>query len=369
MRHPVTGRRAMRSLARCILGEVAGGTWLVATRSIHASPAALKKPKGRGIHVDFQADVWPARGPPTDGASNLSRGHGDQHFAHSVRGPFYAFRHGRDDFRGVVLTFKDFESLSKGVRRPDARRVDTLDVAVALLSENIVKRRFLAFRHGLNGARGIFFHDQHAMLLLSDYEAPKMEKYRFNNMTQALVFCEQAESGAKDWQTLENSIRFLARYPALRIPSMNFHYVVRSPRKPAPCVPYLPGRGLRKSNARDMVLARAESEFVRAAKDLPPGQWLIDVFEHAAPTLAECDCGKRLDREHRKMWKAKHDLQRSNAGGSAGNSMDAAFDTQSDTFNLRHETNSHQAATGAAELDALKHGQLQSHRIITQMQV
>ncbi|KAA8492178.1 hypothetical protein FVE85_3616 [Porphyridium purpureum] len=146
-------------------------------------------------------------------------------------GPFYAIRHGRDKFRGVVVRPKEHIALIQGVKDSYGRKEETLEKAIRSYQHHSDQswRRFFAFR--LGGAegvsRGIVVTQPTWKLIAKRVESRTLEKVEFNNMTQALVFCEQAGTPGTDWHTLERAIRFLARKPELSTPDMMDKYIMR----------------------------------------------------------------------------------------------------------------------------------------------
>ncbi|KAA8492176.1 hypothetical protein FVE85_3614 [Porphyridium purpureum] len=128
-------------------------------------------------------------------------------------GPFYAIRKGKDKFRGVVLSKEEHTELMQDVKLSYGRRFRTLPEAMAFCLQHSLNssHRFFAFRHGCKGARGLARSKKVFVQVLPRVSSRHIEKMEFSNMTQALVFCEQAGTSDTEWETLEGSIRFLGK--------------------------------------------------------------------------------------------------------------------------------------------------------------
>ncbi|KAA8492170.1 hypothetical protein FVE85_3608 [Porphyridium purpureum] len=190
-----------------------------ARRWIHASAVATKK---KGGSRRARNERKPSRDLPIAGAQkwpwNGYRGMQDPDLEDSeasitLRGPFRAIRRGRFAFRGIVLDEEEFMTLAGGIERPEAERFHSLKDAIqfcSLYTEKSV-RRFFAFRHGLDGARGLSVDKKIFQALIQRFDSPTCEKLEFSNMVQPLVFCLQAGTYGTDWHTLEDSVIYIAK--------------------------------------------------------------------------------------------------------------------------------------------------------------
>ncbi|KAA8492167.1 hypothetical protein FVE85_3605 [Porphyridium purpureum] len=242
---------------------------------------------------DYQsiADVplWPARSEK----DKLKSGGFDD----PLQGPFFAIRKGLDGFRGVVAKKDVCESLTRHVPSADMKMTQTLRQAMDYV-QSFLKRatpNFFAFRYGIDGARG-FTTDRYVYLdLVERIEQPHcdaefFEKYQFNNMTQALLFCEQAGTEKKHWQTLEHSIRYFAKHSSLDIVNMMDRYLVRAgeddlnygPVKP-------PGSTLFLDEFKAEMRAEAEAAEQEMLSKLPPLPDLNAAFEELSQVMNASD--------------------------------------------------------------------------------
>ncbi|KAA8492172.1 hypothetical protein FVE85_3610 [Porphyridium purpureum] len=209
-------------------------------RAIHASAATLRIRKHRkkgfqkGGGFNLGATVWSAYAP------SPSTSPGDE----EPEGPFYAIRVGREKFRGVVLRSVVYDAFVKDVKGVEAKSIETLEEAVAFCARSSLEKRdkacsrFFAFRYGLDGARLISTSETVFRSMLKRFRAPARELAEFSNMTQALVFCEQAGTLATDWQTLAGSVRFVARNPSLDQRDMERFYRTQCTRGSLPTGPW-----------------------------------------------------------------------------------------------------------------------------------
>ncbi|KAA8492169.1 hypothetical protein FVE85_3607 [Porphyridium purpureum] len=147
-------------------------------------------------------------------------------------GPFFAIQSGRDAYRGVVLSESEYKALTLNVEDSHGKAFPRMKDAIRFALRHDEKKyqyhgRFLAFRHGLYGARGYLFLDRAYTNILPRIQSPDIEMYRFDNTTQALLFCEQAGTPDTDWHTLASAIRWMAKYPSLRAPHLMWKYLMR----------------------------------------------------------------------------------------------------------------------------------------------
>ncbi|KAA8492238.1 hypothetical protein FVE85_3676 [Porphyridium purpureum] len=84
-----------------------------------------------------------------------------------------------------------------------------------------------AFRRGADGARGILMSDRIFEEVMRRHYALSIEHEVFNNSTQALVYCQLAETGEENWRTLLDSAVYFARHPALRQHVMFDKFLIR----------------------------------------------------------------------------------------------------------------------------------------------
>ncbi|KAA8492161.1 hypothetical protein FVE85_3599 [Porphyridium purpureum] len=151
--------------------------------------------------------------------------------------PFYVIWNGEDAFRGIIYRrYAEYVALggTLSLRYIRHSKMITWDGAFAFLRYKYVHHgkgenlRFFAFRNGKNGTRGytVSMHIFRAALRQAD--APQLEKRAFRTTTQALVFCQQAGTEGTDWQTLEGSVRFMAKHPAFCTPKLVSEFLIRA---------------------------------------------------------------------------------------------------------------------------------------------
>ncbi|KAA8492180.1 hypothetical protein FVE85_3618 [Porphyridium purpureum] len=143
-------------------------------------------------------------------------------------GPFYAIRNGLDSFRGVVMRQSEFHELSANAPNAETRIEPALAQAMeyCLAPSDKAPATFFAFRHGLDAARGIMLSYDIVRRVLPRVQTPTIERLQFCNMVQPLVFCHQADTGGTDWHSLEGSLGYLARHPSLSVPVLMSQFVV-----------------------------------------------------------------------------------------------------------------------------------------------
>ncbi|KAA8492159.1 hypothetical protein FVE85_3597 [Porphyridium purpureum] len=129
-----------------------------------------------------------------------------------LKGPFYLILEGRDSFRGIVFRKSDHLAFTLNTPNAVARGKATLKEATAYFRTIMdyygpAAPHFFAFRHGASGARGFAQKPD----IFARAEAPMLQRQVFDNASQALVFCEQAGTDGNDWQTLEDSVLYMAR--------------------------------------------------------------------------------------------------------------------------------------------------------------
>ncbi|KAA8492173.1 hypothetical protein FVE85_3611 [Porphyridium purpureum] len=191
--------------------------------AVNAADKAKKTTrKKKNAGFDFELKEWPAFGEPSDKQPVAED---------NLEGPFYAVRGGRDSFRGVVLNVLDYKALVDDITYAEGRSKKTLAEAIDWSLKSRQNRstcsQFFAFRNGLDGARGITVASLVLKGALSRVSSPSLEKFRFCNMTQALVFCQQAGTSNTDWHTLEGSVRYLAKHPNVFTQDLVAEFVVR----------------------------------------------------------------------------------------------------------------------------------------------
>ncbi|KAA8492164.1 hypothetical protein FVE85_3602 [Porphyridium purpureum] len=181
--------------------------------------------------LDVGVEVWPAQ--PQDSVPCASAsGWGDED---DLLGPFFAIRRGVDKFRGVVVREGEFRCLLRRDSENYGRTTKTLKQAIGFcLAPGTRADRYrepahyIGFRGGADGARGVIVSGNVAKGVLERVSAPTLQKLAFSNMTQALLFCEQADTRGTEWQGLTSSVRFLARNPRLSTPRLIDHFLIRS---------------------------------------------------------------------------------------------------------------------------------------------
>ncbi|KAA8492158.1 hypothetical protein FVE85_3596 [Porphyridium purpureum] len=174
------------------------------------------------------------------------------------RGPFFAIWNGRTSFFGIVIRAWEMRALGQGVKfkrnrgakvQSEKRIID----AVNVLSDKVVHESgevpcFYAFRDGLMGARGYAICPAVSKAIALRVAAPSLEKRLFPNATQAMVFCELAETNMQDWHTLADAVLFLVRNPRLNSVSMHNKYFLQNknqniPKGPLRGASRMPGGG------------------------------------------------------------------------------------------------------------------------------
>ncbi|KAA8492171.1 hypothetical protein FVE85_3609 [Porphyridium purpureum] len=140
--------------------------------------------------------------------------------------------------RGVVINRDDYIALTKGVSEWKARKTETVEEAAAEFNSSSIKRRFFAFRHGAKGSRGLLIREEAIRHLVPRVRAPTLDMGQFNNITQALVFCEQAGTNETHWQTLEGALLFLLKNPDMRVTALISKFLLKTGYSPLPRGPF-----------------------------------------------------------------------------------------------------------------------------------